>query len=113
MTNYGTIAVCPYFVLEDPLRIKCEGIIQLNEAATEYVMRFPSSNQKKEWLKGYCETHQYKNCPYAEILEQAYDDQGKSVRAIAKRRLELRAPVKRANKKVKSKGIKGQLTFKF
>ena len=70
MPNYGTYAICPYFQTEDPLHIKCEGIVQLNKVDTEFVMRFSSKEQKKEWLQEYCETYHYGKCPYAIILEK-------------------------------------------
>jgi hypothetical protein len=74
MPNYGTIAICPFFQAEDPLKIKCEGVIQLNKAKTEFVMCFPSGARKKEWLSGYCETFQYGLCPYAAVLTKNYEE---------------------------------------
>ena len=72
MPNYGTYAICPYFVSEDPLSIRCEGIVKENNATN--VMRFKNSGIKKAWLKKYCETHQYSKCPYAIILENKYQE---------------------------------------
>ena len=109
MPNYGTYAICPYFVSEDMLSIRCEGIVQENNATN--VMRFKNSGMKKTWLKRYCESYQYGKCPYASILESAYDDLGQ-VRVVTRAKpIEIRAPVRKA--KVKDKNIKGQLTFKF
>jgi hypothetical protein len=96
MPNYGTYAICPYFETEDPLHIKCEGIVKLNKVNTEFVMRFPSKDKKKDWLKEYCETYQYGKCPYAAIIENAYDNSGKCrVIHTSPRPVEIVAPIKK------------------
>lgn len=73
MPNYGTYAICPYFVSEDILSIRCESIVQENNATN--VMRFKNAGQKKAWLKRYCETYHYCDCPYAKILEERYQEE--------------------------------------
>lgn len=80
MPNYGTYAICPYWQSEDPLRIKCEGIIKLNRAHTEFVLRFPTKGNKKAWMAEYCESFQYCSCPYASIIEAQIEDQGIKIR---------------------------------
>ena len=72
MPNYGTYAICPYFMSEDLTGIRCEGIVKENNATT--VMRFRNSKAKKAWLDKYCEKREYCNCPYAKILEKKYQE---------------------------------------
>lgn len=72
MPNYGTYAICPYFISEDPIRLRCEGIVKENNATN--VMYFKNANQKKAWLEKFCETHQYGKCPYAKILNNKYQE---------------------------------------
>lgn len=72
MPNYGTYAICPYFVSEDLLSIRCESIVKENNATN--VMRFKNTGMKKAWLSRYCETYQYGKCPYAKILEERYQE---------------------------------------
>ena len=114
MPNYGTMAVCPFFDTEDAITIKCEGIIQSNQADATYHFRFANKIKKKEWLQKYCEKHTYLTCPYAALVNSSYDESGKSLRALVKNPSPsyIRAPVQRAKVK-KSKDIKGQLSFRF
>ncbi len=88
MPNYGTYAICPYFVSEDPTTIKCEGIVKYFQAESLYHIKFPDKECKKYFMKCNCESWEWKNCPYASLLEQSYDDTGNS-RTVKKK------PIKR------------------
>ena len=84
MPNYGTIAICPYFQSEDAIHIKCDGIVQTHKASTEFVMRFSSKEQKKDWQRIYCETYEYLKCPYAAMIDKQWDETGKCINNISK-----------------------------
>lgn len=106
MPNFGTYAICPFYISEDMLTIRCEGIVPENNST--YVMRFKDTRMKKAWLDKYCETYGYCNCPYAAILESSYDDQGQF--KIKTRPSTISAPAKKTSGK-KYKNIEGQLSL--
>jgi hypothetical protein len=102
MPNYGTYAICPYFNTEDPISIKCEGIIKLTQGEALYHIKFPDKKCKKHFMRQYCESHCWCNCPYAALLESSYDDTG-SIRHTIKRKIIIS----------KSREYEGQLTLKL
>lgn len=88
MPNIGNIVICPYYQSEDPLHIKCEGIVQISNVRTDFVMRFPSKEQKRQWQIKHCETYQYCDCPYAKMISEQYDQIMKST--IVRREIVIR-----------------------
>lgn len=121
MPNYGTYAICPYFQSEDPLRIKCEGIIKLNKANTETVLRFPSSKIKKDWISRYCEAAEYGKCPYAAILNRKYEkiyptgqiSKPEAIKVKPESVAPKNSSTVKKKKRPKDKNIKGQMRFEF
>lgn len=79
MSNFGTYAICPYFLSEDNITIKCEGVVQLNQTDASYHVKFENKDMKKNWIHNYCESRDYLKCPYAALLESNYDKQGNKV----------------------------------
>lgn len=109
MPNYGTYAICPYFSNEDAVTIKCEGVTPLGDADTHYHVRFHDGKEKKKFLHQYCESRDYLKCPYAALLESAYDDSGK----CSKPKVQKVFVKENKSKKSKSKQITGQYSFTF
>jgi hypothetical protein len=82
--------------------IKCEGVIKLFQAEAFYHIRFPSKECKKHFENTYCETHDWTKCPYAALLENFYNEDGKIIRR----------KVSSWTKHTK-RDTQGQISFKF
>ena len=68
MANYGTQdVICPYYVNETNREIICEGVI--NNTCSQ---PFRSQKNKNIFKDKYCNSFNYKKCPYSEMLEQLY-----------------------------------------
>ena len=63
MSNNGRITLCPFYRDEKNLSISCEDIFR----------RFRWRAQKEKWLDKYCDAD-WQNCPYAQKLNELYDE---------------------------------------
>jgi hypothetical protein len=84
MSNYGTYAVCPYYTTETNNTIICEGVIETGNVRSSNHLIFAvtkgtkkKKSDKGRWIKRYCESNNYLDCPYAAFLQKQYDDKEK------------------------------------
>lgn len=65
------LAICPFYLKEDTLRIHCEGVN--GETVTHVV--FNDNMSKKKYKKEYCYTPNYKQCRFCIMLYSKYPEQ--------------------------------------
>lgn len=62
--------ICPFFVRESELTITCEGMA----VGAECVQRFSAADGKRAHQTRYCESFQFKKCPWAAMLEKEAEE---------------------------------------
>lgn len=71
-----TCQICPYYTRDSEYSITCEGVIEGAVCAH----RFAGPVAKRTHQVEYCESYNYKQCPWAKVLEQIAAERGGELR---------------------------------
>lgn len=61
--------ICPFYSDDTRNSIKCEGLF-----STSSTQNFKTSAERNRHIQRYCNTFNYKKCPYAEAMLLKYKD---------------------------------------
>lgn len=67
-SNWGTIIMCPFYLSEGDVSIRCEGIS--SDAVQQW---WAHKDAKIAYREAFCETMDYGECPVAQLLEKKYE----------------------------------------
>ena len=66
-----TAIKCPIYKLSRGERLVCKGVILSARITTTW---FPSTRKRMEWQWKYCNTWNYKKCPYYRLAEKSIQE---------------------------------------